>query len=79
MNITLSADQEIIKKSRQYAKKCGTTLNSIIRNYLKDISGENDRRENAEEFSRLAATGAGCSEPGYRFDRNTTHDRTDRA
>ena len=78
MNITLSADQEIINKSRQYAKKCGTSLNSIIRNYLKDLSGENDRRRNADEFSRLAEIEAGCSEPGYRFDRNETHDRNSR-
>ncbi len=78
MNITLSADQELIRKSRQYAKKQGTSLNSIIRDFLKDISGENDRRENALEFSRLAEAKAGCSEPGYKFDRSEIHDRSHR-
>ncbi len=75
MNITLSADQDTIAKSRQYAKKHGTSLNSIIRNYLKKISGESDRKENAQEFAQLAETMAGCSEPGFTFDRNEIHDR----
>ena len=77
MNITLSADKKIIDKSRQYAKERGTSLNSIIRNYLKKISGENDREANADEFARLAATKAGCSGPGFKFDRSSIHDRGD--
>lgn len=79
MNITLSADQETIHKSRQYAKKHGKSLNNIIREYLKDISGENDSKENSQEFSRLAETRPGCSEPGYTFDRDEIHDRSRRA
>ena len=75
MNITLSADQETIAKSRQYAKKHGASLNSLIRDYLKKISGEGDRKENSQEFARLAETMAGCSEPGFKFDRNEIHDR----
>lgn len=75
MNITLSADQETIRRSRQYAKEHGTSLNSIIRDYLKKISGESDRKANAQEFAQLAKTMAGCSEPGYKFDRNEIHDR----
>jgi hypothetical protein len=76
MNITLSADQELIKKSRQYAKNHGTSLNSLIRTFLKNISGEKDKSASAEEFAQLAETGAGCSEPGYTFDRDEIHDRT---
>jgi hypothetical protein len=79
VNITLSADQELIKKSRQYAKKQGTSLNSIIRDFLKNISGENDRKASSQEFSQLAKTGAGCSELGYKFDRDEIHDRSRRA
>lgn len=78
MNITLSADRELIKKSREYAKQQGTSLNNIIRDFLKNISGENDRRASAREFAQLARTGAGCSEPGYTFDRDEIHDRNHR-
>ncbi len=75
MNITLSADKETINKSRQYAKKHNTSLNSLIRNYLKKISGESDRKANAQEFAQLAETHAGCSSPGFKFNRNETHNR----
>ena len=34
MNITLSADKGLIAKSRRYARKNNTTLNSLVRNYL---------------------------------------------
>ena len=79
MNITLSADQNLIKKSRQYAKKQGLSLNSMIRDFLKNISGENDRSASAQEFAQLAESGAGCSEPGYKFDRDEIHERGHRA
>ena len=79
MNITLSADQELIRKSREYAKKQGTSLNNIIRDFLENISGKNDGRASSQEFAQLAETGAGCSEPGYKFDRDEIHDRSRRA
>lgn len=75
MNITLSADQDLIKKSRQYAQQKGLSLNALIRNFLKNISGENDKSASAQEFAQLAESGAGCSEPGYRFNRDEIHDR----
>lgn len=75
MNITLSADEKTINNSRKYAKEQGTSLNSLIRDYLKKISGESDRKANAQEFSQLAESKAGCSEPGFKFNRDAVHDR----
>jgi hypothetical protein len=75
MNITLSADQKTILNSRKYAQEHGTSLNNLIREYLKKISGEDDRKENAREFAQLAESKAGCSKPGFRFDRDAVHDR----
>ena len=34
-NVTLSIDETLLKKSRDFAKATGTTLNAIIRNSLK--------------------------------------------
>jgi len=75
MNITLSADKETISKSRQYAEKHGTSLNNMVRDYLKRISGQSDSAANAEEFAQLARSMPGCSQPGYRFDRKESHSR----
>lgn len=78
MNITLSADEETIAKSRRYAEKHGTSLNNMVRDYLKRISGESDGATNAEEFALLARSMPGCSEPGYQFDREEIHNRDPR-
>jgi len=75
MNLTLSADQETINKSRRYAKEHGTSLNGIIRDYLKKISGENDCSANALEFAELAQNMSGCSKADYIFDREDIHNR----
>ncbi len=75
MNITLSADQKIIAKSRKYAEEHGTSLNNLIRGFLKNISGENDHSANAHEFADLAKNMAGCSPKGYTFDRESIHER----
>lgn len=35
-NVTLSIPEDLLKKSREYAKKQGTSLNQLIRNLLKN-------------------------------------------
>jgi len=75
MNITLSADAELIKKSREYAKAHETSLNQLVRDYLAMLSGGCKAEEAANEFVRLANTMAGRSERGFTFDRDAVHDR----
>jgi hypothetical protein len=75
MNITLSADQNLIEKSRQYAKKHNTTLNNLIREYLERIIGKQDREELAKEFEKLAAEMGGKSSPGFHFNREEIYSR----
>jgi hypothetical protein len=45
-NITFSADENIIKKARQRAKKQNTTLNNEFRNWLKRYSLEKSYSDN---------------------------------
>lgn len=35
-NVTISLDDDLLKASRRYAKKQRTTLNNLIRKFLKD-------------------------------------------
>jgi hypothetical protein len=74
-NITLSADENLIASARAYAQAHGTTLNDLIRDYLTQIAGPLDRKKAAEEFVKLAREGAGCSEEGWRFNREEIHKR----
>jgi len=77
MNITLSADENCIKKSREYAQKHGTSLNQLIRDYLDSLTAYKERDAVADEFSRLALEHGGCSPDGYVFDREEAHRRCD--
>lgn len=42
-NVTLSIPDDILRKSREYANKQGTTLNQMIRNFLtKTVNADED-------------------------------------
>lgn len=69
MNITLSADEETILRSRQYAQKAGTSLNNLVRDYLQSLTLQEDRNLLADEFMRNATGHSGRSPEGFRFDR----------
>jgi hypothetical protein len=74
-NITLSADERLIAGARLYAQAHGTTLNDLIRDYLAVLSNPRDPKEVAEEFAREALEHSGCSEEGWRFNREEAHRR----
>lgn len=75
MNITLSADGKLIEKSRQVAKKKGTSLNQAIRDYLTQYVDEKTSTSAADEFEQLVRESSGRSASGYRFNRDASHER----
>ena len=50
MNITLSADEILIKKARKYAGEHNTSLNKMVRTFLKSIVSESHDKQNDVEF-----------------------------
>ena len=75
MNITLSADEKLIAKAREYAKDQGTTLNQLLRDYMARVTGEMSPQEAGAEFERLARSHCGRSPEGWKFDREEIHER----
>ena len=75
MNITLSADKELVKKARDYATQHGTSLNQILRQYMEQLTRVADTEKNANEFKRLAREQGGSSRAVYVFDRDEAHAR----
>ncbi len=69
MNITLSADKKIIEKARMYARKQNTSLNNLVREYLKKITDHADADKAAEEFESIALEYGGKSGRDYKFNR----------
>lgn len=75
MNITLSADEKLVKKAREYARKHGTTLNQMIRDYMEKVTGQLSPEEAAAEFRRIAMEHPGNPDPDWKFDRQEIHRR----
>ena len=75
MNITLSADKDLINNSRLYAQKHNTTLNNLVREYLKRITNESEGKNIAHEFETLARNKSGKSSRDYKFNRDDIYDR----
>ena len=73
VNITLSAEEDLVAKARAYAQTRNTTLNQLIRDYLGRLTGQIDPQQAAEEFADLARNQGGCSDEGFVFDRRDAH------
>ena len=50
VRFTLSIDDDIIKKAKEFAKKNNTSLSQLIENYLSEVTTE-DTHNNAIEIS----------------------------
>jgi len=75
MNITFSADAGLTKKAHEYAKAHNTSLNQLVRDYLRRVACGGDIEKAADEFMELARTMPGCSDSGFKFSRDTVDDR----
>lgn len=75
VNITLSAEEDLVAKARAYAQARDTTVNQLIRDYLGRLTGQIDPQQAAEEFAELARDRGGRSDEGFVFDRRAAHVR----
>jgi metal-responsive CopG/Arc/MetJ family transcriptional regulator len=72
-NVTLSMPDELLSKSREYAEKHGTTLNEMIRDYLKKTvkSDQSDFIKRLELLQQQVQ----IKTKGERFDRDELYER----
>ena len=75
MNLTLSIDEQILKRARKIARSMGKSVNQLVREYLEQISSANEAERDVEEIRRLSAQGGGRSK-GWKFDRDEIHARS---
>ena len=71
MNITLSADSDTLKKTREYARQPGTSVNQLVRDFFRSLTDRADRDQVTDEFIKNATAYAGRSPEGYRFERES--------
>ncbi len=75
VNIILSAEEDLIAKARAFAQTRNTTVNQLICDYLRCLTGQIDPRQAAEEFAELACNRGGRSDEAFAFDRRDAHFR----
>jgi len=75
-NLTLTIDEETLRRARIRALELGTSVNALVRAYLSQLAGRSTAAEGVAEF--LAATkgaGAGSGPEGRVWTRDDLYDR----
>jgi hypothetical protein len=75
-NLTLTVDEDILRLARIKALEMGTSVNALVREYLKQLAGRSTAAEGVAEF--LAATdgaGAGSGTEGRSWSRDELYER----
>jgi Ribbon-helix-helix protein, copG family. len=75
MNITLSIDEKLAEQARKIAQSMGKSLNQLVRDYLEQLTRQNEAQEEIAELRRLSTEGQGHSQ-GWRFARDELHERS---
>ena len=75
-NLTLSIDDDVLRRARIRALEGGTSVNAVVREYLADFAGAGTGRQVLRELVALAEASDAASDPtGRTWSRDETHDR----
>lgn len=75
-NLTITIDDELLKRARLRALERNTSVNALLREYLEAFAGEESgmvARRRFAAFARAAKTGSGSK--GRTWSRDDLHDR----
>jgi hypothetical protein len=61
MNLTITADEKLIERARDYARAQGTSLQALLRRYLETLAGETPLDSVAAELTGLMKEQGGRS------------------
>jgi plasmid stability protein len=65
-NLTLSIDEELLKRARIRALEQDTSVNALVRDYLEELAGHTEPREGVAAVLELAARSQSGSGPAGR-------------
>jgi hypothetical protein len=55
MNLTLSVDERLVERAREVARRQGTSLNALIRDYIEGLAGQLTGDQILREFEAMWA------------------------
>lgn len=77
VNITLAVDETTVERAREIARQQGTSLNSLIREYIELLANQVTGNELLKEFEQMwtevDGAGSGARRP-YKFDREDIYE-----
>jgi hypothetical protein len=75
-NITLAIEDEILERARVVAAENRTTVNAMVREFLAEVAGRDERREKARAaLLELMRNSKASLRPDFKFDREESHER----
>jgi len=75
-NLTLSIDDELLKRARVRALEDGTSVNALVRGYLEDFAGRGKQRNAMSKILELAAgSHSGSGPKGRTWTRDELYER----
>jgi hypothetical protein len=74
MNVTLSVDEELLRRAREVARRQGTSLNELFREYLRVLAAGRAEADPAEELFALMDKAGGRLD-GRTWTREEAHER----
>ncbi|MDX2265106.1 MAG: DUF6364 family protein [Hyphomicrobiales bacterium] len=75
-NVTLAIEEEVLAAARVYAAKHNTTVNGLVRDYLKRLATQEDRAANARKrLVELSERSQARLPDGWNFNREEIYDR----
>ncbi|MGK2940016.1 MAG: DUF6364 family protein [Solirubrobacteraceae bacterium] len=75
-NLTLSIDDDLLRRARIRALERDTSVNSVVREFLEEYAGKSPAEEGMRQFLELAARSQASSGPGGRtWTRDELYDR----
>lgn len=75
-NLTLTVDEEILRRARIRALERGTSVNALVRDYLALLAGQSRAAEGVAEFlAAVEGAGASSGAEGRTWTRDELHDR----
>jgi plasmid stability protein len=75
-NLTLTIDDELLRRARIRALQRGTSVNAVVRAYLSAYAGDDLAREGVRNFLEIARRAESSSGPdGREWSREALHER----
>jgi hypothetical protein len=65
MNLTISIDETTVARARKAAEAQGTSVQALVRAFLRDVAGQNDQQALADRLQANWQSGPGDSGGGY--------------